>query len=63
MDAMIPNAETCSEYSILPEVFCFEKYNKVQTRIMLITIPAVIWWNLAVNPKMELFPGRISFSM
>ena len=61
-DAIIPNAEICSDFSMLFDVLNFDQINRAKTRITLITIPAGILPNLAVNPRMELFPGMMIVS-
>lgn len=61
-EAIIPSAETYSGFSMLTELFRFDKINRSKTRITLITIPVDILPNLVVNPMMELFPGMMIVS-
>ena len=61
-DALIPSAETYSEFSMSLEVFRFDKSNSMKTRMTLIRTPIGIAPNLVVKPKMELFPGMMIVS-
>jgi hypothetical protein len=61
-DAMIPSPETYSGFSMLSDVFRFDQINRIRTRITLIMMPVDMLLNLAVKPKMELFPGMMIVS-